>query len=121
MSTISTTCEGTINKDRTVDIVVVITSLMCVEVAAIVPPSHQALLRCAGSVGVDVYEEVVARGKASLYIECTRPDGDVESDGATTSITPKKYYHHDPPRLSAYPPHSTLPLVTAPCSSTSTT
>ena len=88
MSTISTTCEGTINKDRTVDIVVTITPLMCVEVAAIVPPSHQALLRCAGSVGVDVYEEVVARGKASLYIEYTRPDGDVESDGATTIRIP---------------------------------
>ena len=47
-----------------------ITPLMCVEVAAIVPPSHQALLRCAGSVGADVYEELVARGKAPLYIEC---------------------------------------------------
>ena len=65
---------------------IAITPLMCVGVAAILPPSHQALLRCAGSAGDDVYEELVARGKALMYIEYTRPNGD--GTGAITYRVP---------------------------------
>ena len=66
-----------------------VTPLMYVEVAAIVPPTHQAYFRCAGTKGADAYEEVVARVKTLLYIEHTDDDA-VPHHAPITYPVPKK-------------------------------
>ena len=44
-------------------------TLMCMDVAVLLSPLHQGMLRSAGQMGVDVFEELVAIGRVPIYVE----------------------------------------------------
>ena len=43
--------------------------LMCTDVCVLLPPQHQAYLRCAGRVGYNAFEELVDRSEIPTYVD----------------------------------------------------